>query len=303
MNKFNQKTYAAINKDYETRMKSSSGGIFSLLAETIIKKGGVVFGASYDNEFNVVHTYIDNISELHRFRGSKYVLSNMGNSYAKVKSFLEEGRIVLFTGTPCQIAGLNCFLGKSYDNLYMQDLVCHGVPMQNIWKKYLDYRKKLDGATPKDILFRDKANGWSKFEMKFLYEDSSYSAFHGDDLFMKLFLKNYSLRESCYACKFKGLNRIADITLADFWGIKHVCEEMYDGKGTSLVMINSEKGKELFDLFEEKVEKKEVDIQKAIEHNICIVESVSKPEDREEFLSDVDKLEMNELVKKYIENK
>lgn len=303
MNQFVQKTYAAINKDNETRMKSSSGGIFSLLADVIIKQGGVVFGAAYDNEFNVIHTYIDNIEDLNILRGSKYVLSNMGDSYSKVKSFLEEGRKVLFTGTPCQIAGLNNFLGKAYDNLYMQDLVCHGVPMQSVWKKYLNYRNMIDKKTPKDINFRDKVNGWTRFEMKFAYNDFNYSVFHRSDLFMKLFLKNYSLRESCYACKFKGLDRIADITLADFWGVKHICEEMYDDKGTSLVIINSEKGQALFDLIKEEVEEREVDIQKAIEYNICIIESVLKPEDRELFIADLDKLEMDELVVKYIDNK
>ncbi len=296
---FEQKAYAAINLNQEIREKSSSGGIFSLLAEEIINQGGIVFGAKFDEEFNVVHSKVDNIAELESLRGSKYVLSNMGNSYAQVKKFLEEGRKVLFTGTPCQIAGLNSFLGKSYENLYMQDLICHGVPMERVWRKYLEYKKNTDNSNPLEISFRDKTNGWKDYEVKFKYENKTSSINHHLDIFMRLFLNDYSLRESCYACKFKGLDKISDITLADFWGIKHVCEEMYDNKGTSLVIVNSKKGADLFDSINKKIEKREVVLEEAIQYNLSILQSASKPEDREQFILDLDTLNVAELAEKY----
>lgn len=300
MSNFKQAAYAAINLNQEIRLKSSSGGIFSLLAEEIIKQGGVVFGGKFDESFNVVHSYVDNIDDLDVFRGSKYVESRTGDTYSKVKLFLEEDRKVLFTGTPCQIAGLNSFLGKKYDNLYMQDLICHGAPMAKVWNKYLEYRKDIDNNRLLHVSFRDKANGWKDYEMKFNYSAFTSAISHHDDLFMKLFLSNYSLRESCYACKFKGLDKISDITLADFWGIRHICEEMYDNKGTSLVILNSLKGKELFDLINSKVEKREVDLNEAIKYNLSIIESALKPVNRTEFLDDLDKLKFDELANKYI---
>ncbi len=300
---FNQKTFAAINKNKDIRLKSSSGGIFSLLAEEIIRQDGVVFGAKFDENFNVTHTYVDNIDDIDILRGSKYVESRMGDTYSQVKYFLEEGKKVLFTGTPCQIAGLNSFLGKSYSNLYMQDLICHGAPTTTIWRKYLEYKMKLDKDTPSKIFFRDKTNGWKDYEVKFDYINFISSINHHEDPYMKLFLNDYSLRTSCYACKFKGLNKIADITLADFWGIKHICEEMYDNQGTSLVVINSRRGEELFSSIQDKVIKREVDLNKAIEFNPSIIKSANKPNDRDEFLKDLENLNFAELVEKYLNDK
>ncbi len=300
INGFNQKAYAVINPDKEIRSKSSSGGVFSLIAEAIIKDNGVVFGAAFDNDFNVYHTYVDNIKNLDILRGSKYIQSNIGNSFVKVKEFLKAGRKVLFSGTPCQIAGLNSFLGKSYDNLYLQDLICHGVPSTTVWKKYLEYRKSKDEDIPTKIFFRDKEQGWRDYQVKFKYATKDVTINHKDDIFMKIFLNDLCLRDSCYDCKSKGLNKIADITLADFWGIKHVCEEMFDNKGTSLVIINSKKGEELFKLVNEFIMKREVDLNSAIEYNMSIMKSANKPDRRDSFIDDLQILSFKELIEKYI---
>lgn len=301
--KIQPKAYAVKILNDEIRAKSSSGGVFSLLAESIIKDGGVVFGAAFDNEFNVYHTYVDNINNLDILRGSKYVQSDIGDTFIKVKDFLEEGRKVLFTGTPCQIAGLNSFLRKEYKNLYMQDFICHGVPSNTFWKRYLEYRRSIDKDTPIEISFREKNPEWSKFSVMFKYKDKTILEQHRENIYMLAFLKNISLRDSCYACNFKTLNKVADITLADFWGIKNICPKMDDKKGTSLVILNSEKGEALFNQLSEAMEAEEVNLYDAIQDNTPIIESVYKNENRDKFIRELDLLDIETLVKKYCINR
>lgn len=293
------KAYACYNKDEKIRLESSSGGMFSLIAAEILKRNGVVFGASFNNEFMVEHTFIEDMEELYKFRGSKYVQSTIGNTYKKVKEKLNENRYVLFTGTPCQVEGLLTYLGKSYDKLYTQDIICHGVPSPKVWRKYLQYRNKNDGEKPVDINFRNKDNGWKLFNLKFKYKNKEYKKDQTKDKFMQSFLRNVCLRDSCYDCKFKKMNRLSDITLADFWGIQSVRPELYDNKGTSLVIINSEKGKELFESIEKEIIKEEVDINEAIIGNPSMIKSVNKDKNREKFFENLDKLEFDVLVNKY----
>ena len=216
------KAYACINKDEKIRMQSTSGGIFTLLATVIINKGGVVFGASFNNDFKVIHTYTETIEELEKFRGSKYLQSDINNSYKKAKDFLDNDRFVLFTGTPCQIEGFKSFLGKEYEKLYLQDIICHGVPSPKVWDEYKKYRENKAGAKLKGMSFRSKyGTTWGKYHVNMKFEnDKNYDMFHNDDVYMKAFLNHLSLRESCTDCKFKKKNRLSDITLADFWGIQ-----------------------------------------------------------------------------------
>jgi len=152
-------SYACYNKDNNIRFESSSGGIFTLVAEEIIKNGGVVFGAGFDGDFNVKHSYVETIEELHRFRGSKYVQSSIGDAYKQSGSFLKQGRLVLFSGTPCQIGGLKSYLGTEYSNLFCIDIVCHGVPSPKVWKKYVSFRVNISGTPIQNITFRLKNKG------------------------------------------------------------------------------------------------------------------------------------------------
>lgn len=291
--------YACINKDEEIRKNSSSGGIFTLLAEQILNKQGVVFGAAFDENYHIIHTYIENKNDIEKFRGSKYAQSKIGTCYRQAKEFLDQGRYVLFTGTPCQVEGLKMYLKKEYENLYTQDIICHGTPSHKVWEKYLEYRKNISGQEPEKISFRNKDDGWKLFNMKFEYQKSNYKKNQNQDPYMQAFLKNASLREECYKCKFKNKNRASDITLADFWGIENILPEMDDNKGTSLVIVHSEKGQQLFKDISSKMTYKQVDFNEAIKYNPSMLESVKPDSKRKDFFENLDKVPFDKLVKKY----
>lgn len=294
------KAYACINKDEEERLRSSSGGIFSLLAKEILSKKGVVFGAAFDKDFFVTHQYIENVEDLDKLKTSKYLQSIIGNTYRQAKEFLEQGRYVLYTGTPCQIEGLLSYLGKDYKNLYTQDFICHGVPSPKVWKKYINYRKGKDEKSPISINFRDKVpQGWKMFSLSFQYENSKYSANQTEDIYMKAFLRDICLRDSCYQCSFRKEKRISDITLADFWGVNKILPEWDDDRGTSLVLVNSEKGREIYQEILEKLKSKEVTMENALMSNPAIVYSPKSHKNRERFFQQLDEKQFDELVKQY----
>lgn len=295
--------YACINKDEKIRLKSSSGGIFSLISESILDLKGVVFGAQFDDEFNVIHSYTEDKEKLYKFRGSKYVQSTIGDTFKKVKEFLEKDKYVLFTGTPCQIEALYSFLQKEYDKLYTQDIICHGVPSPKVWKKYKEEIENKNNSKTSKMTFRDKRNGWANYSLKWSFSNKNvYVESNHESKYMKAFLKNFSLRDSCYECNFKKKNRMSDITLADFWGIENIMPEMYNDKGTSLVILNTKKGRELFDNIKEKIESKHVDFEKSIEYNPSMIVSSTKPKNREEFFRDIEKMNFDKLQKKYFPN-
>jgi len=292
--------YSCINKDETIRLDSSSGGIFTLVAEKVIARGGVVFGASFNDEFGVEHIFIETKEKLLKLRGSKYVQSKIGDSYKQAKEFLNSGREVLFTGTPCQIAGLKSYLRKSYTNLSTIDIVCHGVPSPDVWRKYVDFRETEAGSPAQRIAFRRKNEGWKRFSVSFLFKNNTeYRQNLRNDLYMRAFLKDVCLRPSCYDCKFKGLNRQSDITLADFWGIQNILPEMDDDKGTSLIIINSEIGRALFDEMKDRMAYQEVDIHEAVKYNSAAIKSVKYNLKRDGFMAEKDSLPFDKLVAKY----
>jgi len=291
--------YACINKNEQIRMKSSSGGIFTLLAEQILTDKGVVFGAGFNNKFEVEHSYIEDKKDLDRFRGSKYVQSNIGKTYKQTKEFLKEGRKVLFSGTPCQIGGLRSYLKKNYKNLFCVDIVCHGVPSPVVWKKYLEYREKIAQSSIKKICFRNKQTGWKSYSMSFWFlNNKKYQSIHSKDPYMIAFLKNICLMPSCYMCQFKGLNRQGDITLGDFWGIENILPNVDDDKGVSLVLINSDNGKDLFEKTQDKVLYYKVNLDDAILYNSSIIKPVNYNPKREKFLKELNLIKFDKLVKK-----
>ena len=295
--------YAAYAIDKDIRLKSSSGGMFFLLARVIISRGGIVYGAAFSDDFlQVCHIRIDDIRYLYKLQGSKYLQSRIGNVFRDIKEDLTKGRCVLFTGTPCQVEGLILYLGKNYENLYTQDLICHGVPSPDVWKKYLGSRKIIDKAEPSEVNFRDKKNGWRDFELSIQYENSEFSESHHSNPYMKAFLTDCILRESCHQCSAKKMKRLSDITLADFWKIERVISDFdTDNAGTSLIILHSEKGKELFAEIEKDICCREVQLEQALEFNRAYFTSAVKNKNREKFFDQIHFKSVDELAKKYCE--
>ena len=293
--------YACLNTQEHVREKSSSGGVFTVLANYIIERGGVVFGAAFDDDFQVVHKRVDKIEDLDCLRGSKYVQSKIGDTYQQAKKYLQENRLVLFTGTPCQIGGLYAYLGRDYENLYTQDLICHGAPSPMVWDKYVAYRTSMENdAKPRKIAFRAKNEGWKRYSVSFVFDnDTEYRQTLDKDLYMNAFLQNLCLRPSCYQCAFKGLERESDITLADFWGIQNVMPEMDDDKGTSLVIIQSEKGEKLFKEVSKNLEFKQVDLKTAVKYNSSMIASCATSKNREKFLYEINSDNFETVTRKY----
>lgn len=293
--------YASFNKNEEIRMESSSGGIFSLIAEYILNENGIVYGAVFNDKFEVEHKEITAKEDLKYARGSKYIQSDLKKIFTNIKQQLDESKLVLFTGTPCQVEGLKQYLNKDYSNLFLQDLICHGVPSKKVWKKYIEYIEKENKGKIKNISFRDKRNkGWNKYELLFEFENSREFIEHSKDIFMKVFLSDIALRDSCYNCKFKKKHRESDITLADFWGIENIIPEMNDEKGTSLIIVHTAKGKDLLDKIKEKIRLERVDFIKAISDNPSMTMSASPNKQKDEFLKKLDKISIEELVDLYI---
>ncbi|MCL2384202.1 MAG: Coenzyme F420 hydrogenase/dehydrogenase, beta subunit C-terminal domain [Oscillospiraceae bacterium] len=298
--------YAAWNKNEVIRMSSSSGGVFTALSEVIIKNEGVVFGAGFGVEnLEVMHQKIDNVSDLHKLRGSKYVQSDIGRTYQEVKELLGVGKQVLFSGTPCQIGGLYSFLLMvKYDNLYTCDIICHGVPSPAVFEKYKNHLKKLHGHIS-DITFRDKDTGWKSYSFSYSSGNKKlYSEQYRDNAYMKGFLRDLYLRPSCSNCSFKGVNRQADITLADFWGVASKYPELDDDKGTSLLLIHSKKGDELLSYCGSQIELYKADLDHAIKHNSCAIKSVMPNRNRAKFFEELtkdkeEKYPINQIIEKY----
>ena len=235
------KAYAAINRNESIRAKSSSGGVFYALARWTIEHSGVVFGARFNEQWEVVHDYADTIKGIEPFMGSKYVQSCIGDSYKEAKRFLEEGKWVLFSGTPCQLGGLRSYLGKDYERLIQVDLICHGVPSPVVWRAYLkNYVTQGDIVS---ISFRDKSDGWLSFQNVTTTTTITTIREHQmENPYFRGFIRDVYLRNSCYDCQFRTYHRKTDLTLADYWGVDKLCSEMFDDKGTSMIFVHSDKG-------------------------------------------------------------
>ena len=300
----NVTAYAAYSIDEPIRSESSSGGIFSLIADYVIENGGVVYGAAFDENGNVCHIAVENKTELYRLRGSKYVQSYIGDSYNQVLLQLKAGRMVLFTGTPCQVEGLKTYLRGDYDNLICVDFICHGVPSPLVFRKYVNFRESKAGSKMQRMSFRYKKYSWKTYSVRFEFENhTEYIQPFSKDLFMRTFLSDLSLRPSCYDCKFKKVNRVSDITLADFWGIGAVLPDMDDNKGISLCILHSKVGRGIFEALSEKMEYKKVNIEDAIRYNPSFIKSASLPAKRNEFMRDIADENFDVVAKKYIKSK
>lgn len=264
-------SYAAVNIDEQIRMKSSSGGIFNILAENVIKQEGVVFGARFDEYWRVVHDYAETIEELEVFRGSKYLQSIIGDNFKIAERFLCDGRLVLFSGTPCQISGLKHYLRKNYENLITVEVACHGVPSPLVWSEY------IRGKNINIINFRDKSSGWKDYSIRI----GNILRSHNCDDYMNCFLGDYSLRPSCFNCHSKYGSSGANIMIADLWGISSIAPEIDDNKGTSAVICWDERGKNVITNL--MMIKLNIDFNKIFCNNPAIEKSANKPYLYEDF--------------------
>lgn len=271
--------YVAVSKDEEQIIKSASGGIFAVIAKEVIEKGGIVCGSALmvkNNKVCVEHILIDSIKDISKLQGSKYVQSNINDCYKRIKQLLADGRIVLFSGTPCQCAGLKGFLRKPYDNLFIIDIICHGVPNQRFLNDYIEYKHPAKTGIS-GFAFRDKSRGWG-LTGRIDYEDGSSKLIPaGLSSYYSLFLDSQIYRENCYKCKYASRNRPGDITLGDYWGIqKEHPELMSTGKynpknGISCVIVNTTKGESILSDISDKIVKDESTYEKIANMNRQLV--------------------------------
>lgn len=294
------KVYAAVNKNEEIQKNSSSGGVFFALAEYVIKNNGIVFGAKFNENFEVIHSHAEILEDVKDFCTSKYVQSKIEISFLECKNFLDDGRFVLFSGTPCQINGLKSYLNKNYENLICVDSICHGVPSPKFWKLYKDHLEKTFSSKITKFTFRNKNEGWQNYSLvaDFLNGDK-YLCSANKNSYMKIFLKDYCLRNSCYDCFSKEFNRKSDITLADFWGIQNLYPKLFEKNGVSAIFVNNEKGQSALEKVSDSLQLTEVDFEKIVQANPSYFTSVKVPTKRECFFEDLENKSFEKVINKY----
>ncbi len=294
---------AAFVKEEEMLKKSSSGGVFGCLAEYILERKGVVYGAAL-KDMRIEHMRITSLKDLHWIQKSKYLQSRMNSAYSLAKEDLLAGKMVLFSGTPCQIGGLKAYLGKQYENLYTCDVVCHGVPSERVFEEYIKYAEKKAGSRMVSMNWRDKRNGWRPNSIVEFYENGKEKVCQSmEHPFQRGFLENLYLRPSCYECKFTGIPRIADVSLADFWGADQydvAFAQTNDNKGLSIVILSSEKGMQLFEHIKKKLNWKDLDLEIVKKSSRHAYLPPVLNEKRKEFFEELDKRPYHRLIKKYI---
>lgn len=281
--------YAVKNKNKSNIKHSASGGAADAAAKAVLSKGGIVFGAAYDDELVVRHIAVENDCDREKLRSSKYVQSNLGDCFISVKNELNSGRIVLFTGTPCQIASLYAFLGVEYKNLYTIDLVCHGVPSPMMFQKYIDYIGKTLGETVLFYNFRSKEKkGWgSSHFVKIKTKTKTKIKTMEFDPYGYHFLQGNSFRESCYKCHYANLNRPGDLTLGDFWGVEKYYPKFFSSAGVSVVLINSDKGMSLFEKMKSYMEYIPIQLEEVLAKNGNLNHPTNRPERRNTIYSNI----------------
>ena len=282
------------------RSKSSSGGIFSIIAEHVLNKCGVVYGTSMGNDCKeAINTRILNINELEKLRGSKYLQSSMNDSFKNIKIDLESKRVVLFSGTPCQVFGLKSYLGKEYDNLFTIEIICHGVPSPLLWNKYVDYLENKYHSRVTEVNFREKKTNSNRFGIQKKKDAICIYNSVQTDPYLVMFLNNCCLRPSCYNCLFKDKKSQADLTLGDFWGVQNITPEIDDKKGISLVLIQSQKGKMLLEHISDNIAFMTSDYNLAIAHNSSYYLPVTKPATRDMFYFELEKKPFKSILSRY----
>lgn len=275
--------YATHLKETEERKKSSSGGIFYAIAKWVLTQGGIVYGAAFDNDLQLSHIGVDNLNDLEKLRGSKYLQSAMGNTYKEVREQLKHGRWVYFVGTGCQVAGLKAFLRNKYTTLVTSDLVCHGVPSQKLFNKHIEYLGKNINGKITCYKFRDTKQ-WGQYE-KYVYKKKNkvkdkLTGHYSLSPYIYAFESLYTQRYSCYNCKFAQIPRQGDITLADYWGVKNFFPEIDTGTGVSLILVNSEQGNNVWEQIKDGLVYYESCVEDGAKYNGNLVRKTKEPEIR-----------------------
>ena len=293
--------YACSSYDTDSKLNSSSGGAFYLLASSIISNGGIVFGVKMSQDYRFsLFTSISSNKELFSILGSKYIQARTERIYKTVNQELESGKLVLFSGTPCHIAALKNYLNKKYDNLFLVDLSCHGVPSEKAWNYYLDCKEEKENAKVVSASFRNKESGWKEFSLSTDYSNGSHHAeTFTKDSFGKAFNKRLLFRPSCEHCRFKGLNRWSDLTLADFWGIDEITDAFADCKGTSLIIVHTEKGARMIENIRNLAKIIPVSHEQGTRRNPYIYRSVVPHSNKKKFFELLENESFDDLVEQY----
>ena len=283
-------------------MESTSGGVFSEVAKTFFQMGGYVVGARYDGAFLVEHYVGESVEDISLLRQSKYIQSDKKDVFQKIRALLKEGKAVLFVGAPCEVAGLYGFLGKMYDNLYTMDFICLGANAPRIYVRFLEMIEEVHGSKVSRVWFKNKTYGWHRFSTCVeLQNGSSYLRDRDHDYFMRGYIGKSKLyiRPVCSHCRYKEIPRIGDMTLGDFWGIELLRPELDEDKGTSAVMLNSEKGKKLFERASEALHRADMTWRDIAAGNPALLNSVPVDPRQEQFFDDLERMRFDQLIEKY----
>lgn len=291
--------YVGYNNDKTERFTSSSGAVFSLIANYVLDNNGLVIGAMFDENNKLRHVAIEDKKMLDKLKGSKYLQSDLGDVFSYIKNNVNK-RLILFVGTPCQVAGLKAYLKKDFANLICLDLFCHGVPSPKLFAKYVEELEKKYNNKLIDYNFRDKRSGWDSYSNTAIFNKKKVSQLSVDNKYMKLFLSDCALRESCYNCSFKLGNKYSDITLGDFWGVKRYYPELYNNEGVSAIIINTLNGKAIFDKIKKDMTYKKCKLDEIVNSNPALKKSCNKNNNREKFFEDIDNLIIKDLIEKYV---
>ena len=289
-----KKYYVAKNKNQKTRKESTSGGVFTLLAEKIIREKGIVYGCEM-TDYKATHVRIKTLKDICKIRGSKYIQSNISNTFKELIKDIKSGRKVLYSGTPCQIAAIKAFLGTDYSNLYTVSIICHGVMNSKLLKKHIQSLEKIEDGDISDWKFRSKKNGWTQSSVEYVINQKEYVRHFSDDKLMYLYLKDVLVRESCYRCKYKGENNNADIVLGDYWGAEITHSDFYDEQGVSAIIVNTRKGKKLINEIKKELNYELGDYNEIVVYNPSYISSIKRPKLRTIALNDIDKIEFSTL--------
>lgn len=292
---------AAWHLDEDIRKVSSSGGIFTALASYVLENNGAVVGAGFTKDLKLQHQVIDKVDQLTILRGSKYLQSDINNTFSETKKLLKSNKLVLFVGTPCQVGGLKSFLfNKDYENLITCDIVCHGVPSPLVFDKYIFEKESEKGDKLVHVDFRYKTESWKSYKHKLIFESKKEEvSLASGNIYMKGFLSNIFLRPSCHSCSFMGRNRCSDITLGDYWGIQNFYPQLDDDKGTSLVLIHSNTGKKIFKDIQNNIFMASTTLESAIAGNPCIIKPVLPHVKRKKFFNNIDDKDFSLLINRY----
>ena len=295
------RTIAAVNKNMQIRWDSTSGGAFSALADEMYRQGGYVSGAIYNDDFSVRNYISNNSEDLIKLRSSKYLQSRADGLYKTIRELLKKGEKVLACGTPCQMAALRSFLNKDYENLIIVDFICRGVNSPKVYRKYLDSLERRYGGKVIYVKAKNKELGWRNLTRKVVFDNGAvyYGVSMVDD-FRRGYHTNVYCRPSCYACQYKGFPRMADITIADYWGIEKVDKNLDNNIGTSMILLNSKKGEEYFEKVKDMLEWRDTSFESILPGNVALTKSIGQPKiDRKQFFTDLDKGTFEEVTEKY----